>query len=98
MVSGMSEKESTQKSRRGGKRDGAGRPKGVPNKLSGTAKEHIAQVFEKLGGVEQMTTWAQENQTPFYNLYAKLLPLQVSGEGGGPLIHKIVREIVRTTD
>lgn len=71
---------------RGGSREGAGRPKGVPNKISGTAKEHIALVFERLGGVEHMATWATENPTQFYNLYAKLLPLQVTGEGGGAVV------------
>lgn len=86
----MSEKES-KKSARGGKRDGAGRPVGVPNKLSATVKDNVIQVFEAIGGVENMALWAAENQTQFYNLYTKLLPLQVSGEGGGPLVVEVLR-------
>jgi hypothetical protein len=60
---------------------GPGRPKGVPNKVSGLAKDAVARVFEEIGGVENMAEWARENQTAFYNLYSKLLPLQVNGAG-----------------
>jgi hypothetical protein len=58
-----------------------GRPKGVPNKLSGIAKDNIAEVFDRIGGVEEMALWASDNQTAFYNIYAKLLPIQVNGAG-----------------
>ena len=76
----MSEKISTEKSKRGGKREGAGRPPGVPNKISGTVKENIIDVFNKLGGVDRMTEWAMESPTQFYALYAKLLPTQVESD------------------
>lgn len=65
---------------------GAGRPTGAKNKLGTTAKENIAAVFVRLGGTAEMAKWARENQTEFYKLYAKLIPVEVSGEGGGPLI------------
>lgn len=81
----MSEKQSNN-SNRGGKREGAGRKQGVPNKLSSTVKDNIIDVFDRIGGVESMAVWATENQTQFFNLYAKLLPLQVTGEGGGPIV------------
>lgn len=46
-------------------------------------------VFDKLGGVDAMVEWAarnDENRKAFYtSIYPKLLPLQVTGEGGGPL-------------
>jgi hypothetical protein len=32
-----------------------------------------------------MARWAEENPSQFYNIYAKLLPLQVTGEDGGPI-------------
>lgn len=60
-----------------------GRPAGVPNKLSGTAKENIAAVFDLLGGSPAMQKWAAENPTEFYKLYARLLPHEVTGAGGG---------------
>jgi hypothetical protein len=37
---------------------GPGRRKGVPNVLSGQAKENIAEAFERLGGVDGMVRWA----------------------------------------
>ena len=79
VVIGMSEKQSI-KSNKGGKREGAGRPAGVPNKLSGLVKDNIATVFEDMGGVYQMTEWAKENPNQFYAIYAKLLPLQVNAD------------------
>lgn len=72
-----------------------GRPKGVPNKLSRIAKDTIAQVFEDIGGVENMAGWAKENPTQFYQIYAKLLPLQVNGAGeNGEHLGKMVIEFV----
>lgn len=50
------------------------RPKGIPNKLSRDVRENIVEVFIRLGGVDQMTEWALENETQFYQIYAKLLP------------------------
>jgi hypothetical protein len=65
---------------------GKGRPAGSVNKLGSTAKENIAAVFVRMGGTAEMTKWAKANPTQFYSLYAKLIPVEVSGEGGGPLI------------
>lgn len=60
----------------------AGKPKGTPNKLSASAKENIALVFERMGGVEGMLKWAKTNRTEFYKIYPRLLPLEVSGADG----------------
>lgn len=93
----MSEKQSNN-SNRGGKREGAGRPAGVPNKMSTSVKENVIEVFDAIGGVKEMAVWAKDNKTQFYNLYAKLLPHQLTGEGGGPLqVESIVRKIVDPT-
>ena len=68
---------------------GPGRKKGVPNKLTMTAKEAIALAADKLGGAERLVAWAQEdplNERAFWaSIYPKLLPLQVTGDGGGPI-------------
>ena len=74
-----------------------GRPKGVPNKVSRIAKEAIADVFEELGGVAAMAIWASENQTSFYNMYSKLLPIQLNGAGenGEHLISNITINLVK---
>ena len=67
-----------------------GRPKGVPNKTTQTAKDAIALAAESLGGATRLVAWAKEdpkNENAFWTtIYPKLLPLQVTGEGGGPVI------------
>lgn len=66
-----------------------GRKKGTPNKTTTVAKEAIALAAEKLGGTERLVSWAKEdplNERMFWGtIYPKLLPLQVSGENGGPI-------------
>ena len=81
---------------------GKGRPKGVPNKVTMAAKEAIALAAERLGGVERLVEWVQEdpsNEKVFWGtVYPKLLPLQVNGAGdNGEHLHaaKIVVELVR---
>ena len=79
---------------------GPGRPKGVPNKVTAAAKDAIALAAEGLGGTARLIAWAKEdakNEAAFWTtIYPKLLPLQVTGEGGGPLqIQSIRREFVR---
>jgi hypothetical protein len=71
-----------------------GRQPGTPNKLGGTAKENIANVFTRLGGVQAMVKWAEDNPTQFYQLYGKLLPLQVAGDEDNPLtvVQRIILE------
>lgn len=77
-----------------------GRPKGVPNKLTQTAKDAIAKAAEELGGADRLVAWAQEdplNERAFWtSIYPKLLPLQVTGPGenGEHLIQRIERKIV----
>lgn len=91
----MTEVKKTKRTFPGGA--GPGRPKGVPNKVSGVAKESIARVFEEIGGVEKMAEWAQEHPTQFYNLYAKLIPVQVdgAGENGEHLISGVTITLVK---
>lgn len=56
-----------------------GRPAGTPNKVSAQAKDNILQVFQRLGGVTEMTKWAKANKTIFYSrIYARLLPKDVT--------------------
>lgn len=66
-----------------------GRQKGTPNKTTQAAKDAIALAAEGLGGSDRLLSWAQEdpaNERAFWtNIYPKLLPLQLSGEGGGPV-------------
>jgi len=75
-----------------------GRTKGTPNKMTQTAKEAIALAAEQLGGAERLVAWAQEepqNERVFWGtIYPKLLPLQVTGEDGGPVQIAEIRRIV----
>ena len=72
-----------------GGKPGPGRPKGSPNKVTKAAKDAIAEAAEQLGGVSRLVSWAKEdplNERAFWaTVYPKLLPLQVTGEGGGPV-------------
>lgn len=60
---------------------GPGRPKGSQNKITIAAKDAIAEAAARLGGVNRLVTWAQEdekNEHAFWaSIYPKLLPLQV---------------------
>jgi hypothetical protein len=74
---------------KGGIRPGAGRPKGSPNKITRTLKESILEAAERAGGpdgtVGYLTTQATVNPTAFMSLLGKVLPMQVTGEDGGPM-------------
>lgn len=81
---------------------GKGRPKGAQNKVTMAAKEAIALAADRLGGVDRLVEWVQEdtaNERVFWgSVYPKLLPLQVNGAGeNGEHLHdaKIVIELVR---
>lgn len=73
--------------RPGGKRTG-GRKAGTPNKINATLKEAILMAAEGAhldGMVGYLKLQAQENPTAFMTLLGKVLPMQVSGSGGGPV-------------
>lgn len=66
-----------------------GRPKGVPNKTTALLKDAILKAAEAAGDEEgivgYLTTQAKANPGPFMALLGKVLPMQVTGEDGGPL-------------
>jgi hypothetical protein len=82
-----------------GGKPGPGRPKGSRNRVTGVAKDIIAEAADRLGGVERLVAWAKEdaqNERAYWaQIFPKLLPLQVAGDPDHPLIHEIRRTVVR---
>lgn len=82
----MSEKQTP---RIGEGKPGPGRPKGVPNKTTTLLKDAILQAATDAGGgdiVEYLKKQAVDHPGPFLALVGKVLPMQVTGEGGGALV------------
>ena len=52
-----------------------GRPKGVPNKFTATAREAFDIAFNGVGGSDGLTAWAKANRTEFYRIYSRLIPV-----------------------
>lgn len=71
-----------------------GRPKGSQNKVTKALKDMILQALDDCGGVDYLAEQAKENPSAFLTLIGKVLPLQVTGDGGGPLSHSITIEFV----
>ena len=63
----------------------AGRKKGTPNKSTVLVKSVLAEAFEGIGGVPALIKWAEDNQTEFYKLFVKLLPVQVDANVAGSI-------------
>ncbi len=71
-----------------------GRKKGTPNKSTAAMKDAMLSVYADLqadagGGNGHFLEWARDHSTDFYKLASKLLPLQVTGQDGGPVITRI---------
>lgn len=71
-----------------------GRVKGSVNKQTKEVKQNIIEAFEKLGGVDGFVKWGKENQTEFYRIYSKLIPVDMQSSDGsmsGPTTITFVR-------
>jgi hypothetical protein len=66
---------------------GPGRPKGIPNKNTKIVKDMIMAALDQSGGVEYLVAQAKENPKAFLSLLGRIIPVQVTGEGGGPVEH-----------
>ena len=77
---------------------GPGRPKGSRNKVTGAAKDIIAEAADRMGGVDRLVSWIKEdalNERAYWaQIFPKLLPLQVTGDNGGPVITAIEWRVV----
>ena len=73
-----------------GSRPGPGRPKGSFNRWSAASLDAVADVFERLGGVEAMTEWARAHPSDFYRgIYARLLPTRTEVDARIEPVHSV---------
>ena len=82
----------------GGYREGAGRKKGVPNKLNADLKEMILGALGDAGGRDYLAARAVDTPGAFLTLVGKVLPLQVSGEGGGAITIEVITGVPNDDD
>ena len=78
------EKES-KKSGRGGKRPGAGRPKGSLDKGNAALREMILAALDGVGGQEYLQRQAEQKPVAFLALIGKVLPTTLEGNVSGSI-------------
>lgn len=67
------------------KGEAPGRIAGYPNKTTVSVKAALEAAFQGLGGVPALIAWAEKEPAEFYRLWGKLLPKNVTIEGGAQL-------------
>lgn len=73
---------------------GKGRPKGVPNKLTGKVRAMVEEALDAAGGADYLVMQAYAEPAAFLSLVGKLIPTQIGGDPDGVPI--AVTDIVRT--
>jgi len=81
----MSEKQTKQSSGRGGRREGAGRPKGSLDKGNALIRVMVADALNKAGGVDYLVRQSKEKPVAFLALVGKVLPVQIAGDPTAPV-------------
>ena len=71
---------------RGGKREGAGRKPGIPNKYNADIKGMVLTALHDVGGAQYLARQAEQNPVAFMGLVGKVLPLQLAGHDGQRLV------------
>lgn len=73
-----------------------GRAKGVANKITRGQKEltlkfadGLHKAYANMGGVQHLTKWARKHPTEFYKIFARTLPLEVTGSLVPPIIEVV---------
>ncbi len=70
-----------------------GRVKGQPNRINGEVKEMILKALTRVGGYRYLMKQAEQNPVAFMALVGKVLPLQVTGANGGPILTRVIHEL-----
>ena len=71
---------------RGGKRPGAGRKPGVPNKITADLKTALKDSFGLVGGVKYLVELAKNDPRTYCTLLGKLVPTTLASDVDKPLI------------
>lgn len=80
--------------KRGGRRPGSGRKKGVPNKLNASIKKAIEEAFENVGGVAYLVMVAKSDPKTFCALLGRVIPQQLGSDPENPLPDKIEIRVI----
>ena len=67
------------------KRPPGGSRKGIPNKVNADVKAMVLEALHHAGGAEYLCMQAYDNPKAFMALVGRVLPMQVTGDGGGPV-------------
>lgn len=65
---------------------GIGRKKGVPNKTTALLKEQLLGALAANGGQAYFSKLAKTKPEVFCSLLGRIIPTQITGEGGGPVM------------
>ena len=77
---------------------GQGRPKGTPNRINRDLREMILGALSDAGGAAYLARQAETSPAAFLALLGRILPLQMTGEGGGAATIQIVTGVPRWDD
>jgi hypothetical protein len=75
-----------------------GRQKGTPNKVNTDLKAMILGALAGAGGQDYLQRQAELNPGAFLTLIGKVLPMQITGDGGGSLVIEVVTGVPRDED
>lgn len=71
---------------KGGKRAGAGRPKGSLDKNNKQLREMILEALDNKGGAAYLADKAETHPQAFMSLLGRVLPMTVAGDPENPVI------------
>jgi hypothetical protein len=60
-----------------GKPKTGGRQVGRPNKITGAFREAVQYVYDDIGGHKAFSKWAKQNETEFYRIASRLIPVEI---------------------
>ena len=75
-----------------------GRVAGTPNKFSADLRAMILGALSTAGGEQYLARQAEASPAAFMALLGRILPLQMAGDGGGPVTYEIITGVPRWND